>query len=405
MSMHADEDSDEVVVPVKRSNKEGLPSAEIAEGRASPKGNGGQATAVRTPSRGIASSRLEAVRQAARQSRDVRFTALLHHITIDLLKQSYAALQRDAAPGIDGVTWRAYGENLEAKLTVLHERIHKGSYRARPAKRSYIPKADGSKRPLSIWCLEDKIVQQAVVSVLEAIYEQDFVGFSYGFRPGRGQHDALDALQAGIYRRRVSWVLDADIRGFFDAMAHSWIIRFLEHRIADKRILRLIAKWLKVGIVEDGRRTRGTCGAPQGAVISPILANVYLHYVFDLWVHRWRRTKASGDVIVIRYADDTIVGFQHEHEARVFLDDLKERMRAFELALHPDKTKQRMERGEGKPETFDFLGFTHFCTRSRKWGSFVIGRKTIKERMVRKLQAIKMELRRRMHDPIAKTGA
>ena len=405
MSMHADEDSDEVVVPVKRSNKEGLPSAEIAEGRASPKGNGGQATAVRTPSRGIASSRLEAVRQAARQSRDVRFTALLHHITIDLLKQSYAALQRDAAPGIDGVTWRAYGENLEAKLTVLHERIHKGSYRARPAKRSYIPKADGSKRPLSIWSLEDKIVQQAVVSVLEAIYEQDFVGFSYGFRPGRGQHDALDALHAGIYRRRVSWVLDADIRGFFDAMAHSWIIRFLEHRIADKRILRLIAKWLKVGIVEDGRRTRGTCGAPQGAVISPILANVYLHYVFDLWVHRWRRTKASGDVIVIRYADDTIVGFQHEHEARVFLDDLKERMRAFELALHPDKTKQRMERGEGKPETFDFLGFTHFCTRSRKWGSFVIGRKTIKKRMVRKLQAIKMELRRRMHDPIAKTGA
>ena len=415
MSMHADEDSDEVVVPRKRSNKEDLSSAEIVEGRASPKGNGGQATAVRTPSRGIASSRLEAVRQAARQSRDVRFTALLHHITIDLLKQSYAALQRDAAPGIDGVTWRAYGENLEAKLTVLHERIHKGSYRARPAKRSYIPKADGSKRPLSIWSLEDKIVQQAVVSVLEAIYEQDFVGFSYGFRPGRGQHDALDALQAGIYRRRVSWVLDADIRGFFDAMAHSWIIRFLEHRIADKRILRLIAKWLKVGTVEDGRRTRGTCGAPQGAVISPILANVYLHYVFDLWVHRWRRTKASGDIIVIRYADDTIVGFQHEHEARVFLDDLKERMRAFELALHPDKTrlicfgryaaKQRMERGEGKPETFDFLGFTHFCTRSRKWGSFVIGRKTIKKRMVRKLQAIKMELRRRMHDPIAKTGA
>ena len=415
MSMHADEDSDEVVVPRKRSNKEDLSSAEIVEGRASPKGNGGQATAVRTPSRGIASSRLEAVRQAARQSRDVRFTALLHHITIDLLKQSYAALQRDAAPGIDGVTWRAYGENLEAKLTVLHERIHKGSYRARPAKRSYIPKADGSKRPLSIWCLEDKIVQQAVVSVLEAIYEQDFVGFSYGFRPGRGQHDALDALQAGIYRRRVSWVLDADIRGFFDAMAHSWIIRFLEHRIADKRILRLIAKWLKVGTVEDGRRTRGTCGAPQGAVISPILANVYLHYVFDLWVHRWRRTKASGDVIVIRYADDTIVGFQHEHEAKAFLDDLKERMRAFELALHPDKTrlicfgryaaKQRMERGEGKPETFDFLGFTHFCTRSRKWGSFVIGRKTIKKRMVRKLQAIKMELRRRMHDPIAKTGA
>jgi RNA-directed DNA polymerase len=269
MSMHAGEDSDEVVVPVKRSNKEGLLSAEIVEGRTSPKGNGGQATAVRTPSRGIASSRLEAVRRAARQSKEVRFTALLHHITVDLLKQSYNALKRDAAPGIDGVTWQSYGENLEEKLTALHERVHRGSYRVRPAKRSYIPKADGSKRPLSIWCLEDKIVHQAVVTVLEAIYEQDFVGFSYGFRPGRGQHDALDALHAGIYRRQVNWVLD-------DAMAHSWIIRFLEHRIADKRILRLVTKWLKVGVVEDGRVTRGERGAPQGAVISPTLANVYL---------------------------------------------------------------------------------------------------------------------------------
>jgi len=253
------------------------------------------------------------------------------------------------------------------------------------------------------------------VFVLEAIYEEDFVGFSYGFRPGRGQHDALDALHAGIYRRQVNWVLDADIQGFFDAMAHSWMIRFLEHRIADKRILRLIAKWLKVGTAEDGRVTRGVCGAPQGAVISPILANVYLHYVFDLWVHRWRRSKASGDTIVIRYADDTVVGFQHEQEARTFLDDLKERMGKFELALHPDKTrlirfgrhaaKQREKLGEGKPETLDFLGFQHFCTRSRKWGSFVIGRRTIKKRMLRQLQAVKMELRKRMHDPIAKTGA
>jgi group II intron reverse transcriptase/maturase len=415
MSMHADEDSDEVVVPAKRSNKEGLSSAEIVEGRASPKGNGGQPAAVWTPSRGAASNGLAAVRQAARQSREVRFTALLHHITIDLLKRSYIALKHDAAPGIDGVTWRAYGDNLEEKLKDLHTRVHRGSYRARPAKRSYIPKADGSQRPLSIWCLEDKIVQHAVVTVLEAIYEQDFVGFSYGFRPGRGQHDALDALHAGIYRRQVNWVLDADIQGFFDAMSHSWITRFLEHRIADKRILRLVAKWLKVGIVEDGRVTRGERGAPQGAVISPILANVYLHYVYDLWVHRWRRTKASGDMIVIRYADDMIVGFQHEHEAKAFLDDLKERMRAFELALHPDKTrlirfgrhaaKQCQERGERKPETFDFLGFTHFCTRSRRWGSFVIGRKTIKKRMVRQLQAAKMELRKRMHDSIARTGA
>jgi group II intron reverse transcriptase/maturase len=345
----------------------------------------------------------------------VRFTALLHHITTDLLKQSYLALVRDAAPGIDGVTWQAYGENLDDKLKNLHERIHKGSYRARPAKRSYIPKADGSKRPLSIWCLEDKIVQQAVVTVLEAIYEEDFVGFSYGFRPERGQHDALDALHVGILRRQVNWVLDADIQGFSDSMAHSWIIRFLEHRIADKRILRLVAKWLKVGIVEDGRVTRGSRGAPQGAVVSPILANAYLHYVYDLWVHRWRRSKATGDVIVVRYADDTIVGFEHEHEARAFLQELQERMRTFDLALHPDKTrlirfgrhaaKQRGELGEGKPDTFDFLGFTHFCTRSRKWGSFVIGRKTIKKRMRAKLRAIKMELRKKMHDPIVKTGA
>ena len=312
------------------------------------------------------------------------------------------------------MTWRAYGENLEEKLTDLHDRIHKGSYRARPARRTYIPKADGSQRPLAILCLEDKVVQQAVATVLQAIYEEDFVGFSYGFRPGRGQHDALDALHVGIMRKRVNWVLDADIQGFYDAMAHSWIIRFLEHRIADKRILRLIAKWLKVGIIEDGRVTRSQVGAPQGAVISPILANAYLHYVYDLWVQRWRQTKANGDMIVVRFADDTIVGFEHEHEAKAFLHDLHERMRAFELALHPDKTRlirfgrhaaeQCARLGEGKPETFDFLGFTHFCTRSRKWGSFVIGRKTIKKRMRAKLKAIKVELRKAMHDPIAKTG-
>jgi RNA-directed DNA polymerase len=414
MSMHADEESDEVVVPVKRLNNEGLPSAETVEGRTSPKGNGGETAAVRTLRRDTASNGLIAVRRAARQSKSVRFSALLHHITIDLLKQSYRSLERDSAPGNDGVTWQAYGENLEEKLKELHDRVHRGSYRARPARRTYIPKADGSKRPLSILCLEDKIVQQAVATVLEAIYEEDFLGLSYGFRPGRGQHDALDALHVGILRKRVNWVLDADIQGFFDAMAHAWIIRFLEHRIADKRILRLIAKWLKVGVVEDGRVTRSACGAPQGAVISPILANVYLHYVYDLWVHRWRRNKASGDMIVIRYADDTIVGFEREHEARVFLDDLKERMRKFELALHPDKTrlirfgryaaKQREKLGEGKPETFDFLGFTHFCTRSRKRGSFVIGRKTIKKRMLRRLQEVKTELRKRMHDPVAKTG-
>jgi group II intron reverse transcriptase/maturase len=340
---------------------------------------------------------------------------LLHHITAELLEQSYFALKRNSAPGIDGVTWQAYGENLAEKLTELHVRIHRGGYRARPARRTYIPKPDGTKRPLSILCLEDKIVQQAVASVLEAIYEADFVGFSYGFRPGRGQHDALDALHAGIYRRQVNWVLDADIQGFFDAMSHEWIIRFLRHRIADKRILRLIVKWLKVGITEDGQVTRSSRGTPQGAVISPILANIYLHYVFDLWSDAWRRKKASGDVIVIRYADDIMLGFQHEREARAFLHDLQARMSEFELALHPDKTRlirfgrhaaeQRRRLGQGKPETFDFLGFTHFCTRSRKYGSFVIGRKTIKKRMRAQLQAIKMELRRRLHHSIAETGA
>src|SRR6516164_3122037 len=287
MSMNADEKSDEGIGPMKQPNKEGSPSAEAVEERPSPEGNGGETAAARTQRRDTASNGLDAVRRAARQSKSVRFTALLHHITVDLLTRSYLALERDSAPGIDGVTWQAYGENLEEKLTDLHDRIHKGSYRARPARRTYIPKADGSQRPLAILCVEDKVVQQAVAMVLEAIYD----GFSYGFRPGRGQHDALDALHAGILRKRVSWVLDADIRGFYDAMSHAWIIRFLKHRIADKRILRLIPKWLKVGIVEDGRRTRGVCGAPQGAVISPILANVYLHYVFDLWVHRWRLTK------------------------------------------------------------------------------------------------------------------
>ncbi len=415
MNMHADEKSDEGVVPEKRPNNGRRLPAEAVEGRTSPEGNGGQTAAVRTQSRVAASNGLAGVRQAARQRKGVRFTALLHHITIELLERSYFALKRDSAPGIDGVTWQAYGENLAENLPDLHTRIHRGSYRARPGRRTFIPKPDGSKRPLSILCLEDKIVQQAAVYVLEAIYEEDFLGFSYGFRPGRGQHDALDALHAGIYRKRVNWVLDADIQRFFDAMSHTWILRFLRHRIADKRLLRLISKWLKVGITYKGRTERSVCGAPQGAVVSPILANIYLHYVFDLWTHRWRRNTATGDVIVIRYADDSIVGFQHEHEARAFLQELQERMRKFELVLHPDKTrlirfgryaaKQRERLAEAKPETFEFLGFTHFCTRSRKWGSFVIGRKTIKKRMRARLREIKMELRKRLHDPIAKTGA
>lgn len=384
------------------------------EGRTLPEGNSQQTTVYRTQSRVTTSSGLLSVRQAARARKDVRFSALLHHIDVELLEQSYFALKRKAAPGIDGVTWQAYGEGLNESLKDLHQRIHRGSYRAKPARRTMIPKADGTERPLSILCLEDKIVQQAVVSVLEAIYEPEFLGFSYGFRRGRSQHDALDALSAGIYRKRVNWVLDADIQGFFDAMEHDWILRFLRHRIADKRLLRLITKWLKVGTIHEGRHELSSKGTPQGAVISPILANVYLHYVFDLWANLWRQGKASGDVLMIRYADDLVLGFEYEGEAKAFLAEMRERLRMFGLTLHPEKTRliqfgrwaitDRKRQGLGKPETFDFLGFTHFCTTSRTRGWFVIGRKTIRKRMRAQLQFIKQELRRRLHDSVYETG-
>ncbi len=419
MNKHVDEKSDSVVLPTKSSNKEGLPSAETVEGRTLPEGNSDQTAAVRTQCRAAASNGLMAVRQAALRFKaqaegEMRFSALLHHITVELLEQSYFALKRMAAPGIDGVRWQAYGESLSESLKDLHSRIHRGSYRAKPARRTMIPKADGTERPLSILCLEDKIVQQAVVSVLEAIYEPEFLGYSYGFRPGRSQHDALDALSTGIYRKRVNWVLDADIQGFFDAMNHDWILRFLRHRIADKRLLRLITKWLKVGTIHEGRHELSSRGTPQGAVISPILANVYLHYVFDLWANHWRQEKASGDVLMIRYADDIVLGFEYEGEAKAFLAEMRERLQMFGLTLHPEKTRliqfgrwainDRKRQGLGKPETFDFLGFTHFCTHSRKQGAFVIGRKTIRKRMRAQLQSIKQELRRRMHDSIYETG-
>ena len=414
MNQYVDEKSDKVVVPTKRSNKEGSPSAEMVEGRTLPEGNSQQTTVDRTQSRVTTSSGLLSVRQAAQTRKDVRFSALLHHIDVGLLERSYFALKRKAAPGIDGVRWQAYGEGLNESLKDLHQRIHRGSYRAKPARRTMIPKADGTERPLSILCLEDKIVQQAVVFVLEAVYEPEFLGFSYGFRPGRSQHDALDALSTGIYRKRVNWVLDADIQGFFDAMEHDWILRFLRHRIADKRLLRLITKWLKVGTIHEGRHELSSRGTPQGAVISPILANVYLHYVFDLWANRWRQENASGDVLMIRYADDLVLGFEHEGEARAFLAEMRERLQMFGLALHPEKTRliqfgrrainDRKRQGLGKPETFDFLGFTHFCSTSRKRGTFVIGRRTIRKRMRARLQFIKQELRRRMHDSMYETG-
>ena len=375
--MHARGESDGRVVPKKPPNRAGSdPTAEAVEGRRPTKGNTMQAAASRTQSRLDALIALDRVREAARRDRRARFTALLHHVTVDRLQEGFFALKREAAPGVDGMTWEQYEAGLEDRLRDLHRRVHTGTYRAQPSRRGFIPKADGRQRPLGIAALEDKIVQQAVVRVLNQIYEVDFLGFSYGFRPGRSQHDALDALWVGLTTKKVNWVLDADIRGFFDNIDHGWLLKFLEHRIADRRILRLIQQWLRAGVSEDGQWSKTTVGTPQGAVASPLLANVFLHYVFDLWVQQWRTKFATGDVIVVRYADDFVVGFQHRREAERFLRELGERFEKFGLALHPDKTRliefgrfaaeNRRKRRERKPETFDFLGFTHICGRKFK---------------------------------------
>lgn len=415
-AMHAAGKSDNRVVPVTRSNKEGPAgsSAEVVEGRRLTKGNAPQAATLRTQSRVGVSPGLQRVREVARKDRRARFTSLLHHITVDVLRDSFAALQRQAAPGIDGVTWDQYGADLEPQLEQLHRQVHQGTYRAQPSRRTYIPKADGKRRPLGIAALEDKIVQQAVATVLQQVYEQDFLGFSYGFRPSRHQHQALDALWVGLTDRKVKWVLDADIRGFFDTISHEWMLRFIEHRIADPRILRLIRKWLTAGVSEDGNWTETAVGTPQGAVISPLLANVYLHYVFDLWANLWRKNCATGEIIIVRYADDFVLGFQRRKDAERFLDDLKERLTQFGLAVHPDKTRliefgrfaadDRAKRGEGKPETFDFLGFTHICGRSRRTKEFVILRHTAAKRMRARLQGIRDALMLRRHQPLHELG-
>jgi len=370
---HVQEKSDCAVIPGKQPNKEGQPSAEVGEGRAQTQENIVQSHMCPTQSGKRMSQGLRGVRQAARERKQERFTALLHHLSVRLLRDSFYALKRQASPGVDGVTWQEYEAGLEDRLIDLHSRVHRGAYQARPSRRVYIPKADGRQRPLGIAALEDKIVQQAVVTILNQIYEVDFKGFSYGFRPGRGPHQALDALTVGIQRKRVNWVLDADIRGFFDNMSHEWTMKFVEHRVADRRVLRLIQKWLKAGVSEDGQWSETKLGTPQGAVASPLIANVYLHYVFDLWVEVWRKKVAKGDVIVVRYADDLVVGFQHRTDAERFLRAFRERLAKFGLELNADKTRliefgrfaarDRQQRGEGKPETFTFLGFTHFCGR------------------------------------------
>jgi RNA-directed DNA polymerase len=413
-SVNGDGESDERVVPTKCANEGEVGPEECTEGSRSTKGNAEEDHTLRTQSREGVSQGLGGVRQAARRDKKQKFTALLHHVTKDLLRRSYYELKRQAAPGVDGVTWQQYGEGLEERLTDLHERIHRGSYRAQPSRRTYIPKADGRQRPLGIAALEDKVTQQAVVTVLNEIYEEDFLGFSYGFRPGRSQHDALDALTVGLKRKKVNWVLDLDVRGFFDNVSHEWLEKFIEHRIADRRILRLIQKWLRAGVSEEGEWKETKVGTPQGAVVSPLLANIYLHYVFDLWVDQWRRKKAEGDMIVVRYADDAVLGFERRREAEAFLGDLGERMRKFGLELHPEKTRliefgryagsNRERRGEGKPETFDFLGFTHISGKSRKGDWFVVKRQTVKKRLRNKLRAIRQELRKRWHEPIAETG-
>ena len=419
--VHAGEKSDACVVPMKDPNNGGdLPSApaEGLEGRRAAKRNTEQPPAPRTQSRTGASMGLDGVREVARTGKvagkEVRFTALLHHVTPKLLRDSFMHLKRDAAAGVDGVKWREYEEGSDERIGRLWDAVQSGRYRALPSRRVYIPKADGKQRPLGIAALEDKIVQQAVVTVLTPIYEAAFLGFSYGFRPGRNQHQALDAVVVGMQSKRVNWVLDADIKAFFDTVDHAWMVRFLEHRIGDSRILRLIRKWLTAGVIEHGRKTEVRVGTPQGAVISPLLANIYLHYLFDLWAHRWRGRHANGDVMIVRYADDSVLGFESKTDVDRFLEDLKVRFAQFGLTLNEDKTRvlqfgrfaaaARARHGLGKPPTFDSLGFTHICGKSRSNGWFQLKRLTSAKRMRATLKAIRQALRRRMHEPIPATG-
>lgn len=408
------EKSDEGVVPQNPLKA----AAEAREGRPKTKGNSIQSTVSGALDPQETSSGLSRIRAAARKNGEQRFTSLMHHITPDLLMESYAALKRNAASGVDGVTWQTYGEGGEgdfrAKIIELHQRVQDDGYRAQPSKRAWIPKADGRLRPLGIAALEDKIVQLATVWILNAIYEQDFAGFSYGFRPGRSQHHALDALYVGIERRKVNWVLDADIRGFFDTLGHEWLMRFVAHRVADPRMLRLIRKWLRAGVSEDGEWSKTTVGTPQGAVISPLLANLYLHHVFDLWIKWWRSHQAKGDVTVVRYADDFVVGFQHQHEAKAFLHDLRERLAKFGLELHPDKTRliefgryaasNHERQGGERPKTFNFLGFTHRCATRKSDGSFTIARETIGKRLIAKVKDVRTKLMARRHEPVPVIG-
>ena len=413
--MNTHRNSDESIVPATSANNDAAEaSAEPIEERDSAKRNDVQTDLPRTPSRTQRkSSGLHGVREAAREDSQLRFTALLHHVNFDCLYAAFFDLKKTAAVGIDEVTWHEYEQDVEANIDDLHKRIHRGAYRAKPSLRIHILKPDGRLRPLGIASLEDKIVQKAVVWVLQCIYEQDFAGFSYGFRPGRSQHNALDALTVAITGKKVNWILDADIEGFFDAINHEWLIKFLERRIGDPRILRLIRKWLRAGVSEDGEWSKTTVGTPQGAVISPLLANVYLHYVLDLWI-QWWRNNCRGEVVIVRYADDFVIGFENHSEATACLEALHTRFAEFGLNLHKDKTRliefgryaaERRERhSESRPETFNFLGFTHKCAQTKEHGWFTIHRHSIAKRVRATLQKIKEQLRKRMHRPIGETG-
>lgn len=412
--MYGPKKSDSFIVPVKPANKVGQLAAELAEGRSGIEGNAVLQSTVRTQSRVAVSQAQHRIREAVTRNRKEKLTALLHHITTDVLRAGFLSLKKKASPGVDEMTWGLYEAGLEANLQDLHRRLHAGAYQALPSRRVYIPKAGGKQRPLGIAAMEDKIVQAATVMILTPIYEAEFLGFSYGFRPGRRQHDALDALAYGIKGRNIWWILDADISRFFDTISHDWLIQFLKHRIGDSRIIRLIQKWLTAGVLEGGLHSETTEGSPQGAVISPLLSNIYLHYVYDLWIQAWRKRHATGDMIVVRYADDTIVGFQSSSDANRFLHNLKERLAKFKLELHPDKTRliafgrfvaeRRTKRGLGKPETFDFLGFTHICDQKRGGKGFQLRRKSKRRRQSESLKRIGTELRHKRSTPIDEQG-
>lgn len=414
-AMHGWGKSDNLILPTKSPNKAEGPAAEVMKGRGLTKENTGQQNTPRTQSRTVSvPDALDRVRAAAKRNKVERFSALLHHVTIERLRNAFRAINRDATPGIDGVTWEHYEANLERNLEDLHGRVHRGAYRAKPSRRVYIPKPDGRQRPLGVMALEDKILQRAVAEVLSAIFEVDFLGFSYGFRPRRRAHEALDMLATAIRFKKISWILDADVKSYFDRVSHDWMLRFLQHRIADGRVLALIRKWLKAGVLEEGTWSASDVGTPQGSSISPLLANAYLHYVFDLWAHQWRGRHARGEIIIVRWADDFVMGFQHEDDAKRFLADLSERFRRFSLDLHPQKTRlirfgrfahQDCRRFDGrrKPETFNFLGLTHACSVNRN-GKYQVRRTTMRTRLTAKLHEVKAELRKRMHQSVAEQG-